>query len=186
MKVSKKTQLPLANLLAVLNAARAIRSKREEVHSLGYSTKDSLLSRPYTVLQALGVRAFLVHFLRATQSDIRVHTVGVGSIILTAATYGGVILRIFLGEEAFSIYYGDSIHEWVFHCLDFAFVPTTLLLSDTFLFDAIIPVSEGATNFHLNANFEDNRSPFLSFSFPQISLQHVLQMTGAHLDASVG
>lgn len=49
-------------------------------------------------------------------------------------------MRIFLGEQAFSLYFGDSIRDWVLHCIDFAFVPTTLLLSDTFLFDSIIPV----------------------------------------------
>lgn len=66
--------------------------------------------------------------------------VGIGSVVLVAATYGGVVMRIFLGEQAFSLYFGDSIHDWMFHCIDFAFVPTTLLLSDTSLFDSIIPV----------------------------------------------
>lgn len=66
--------------------------------------------------------------------------VGIGSVVLVAATYGGVVMRIFLGEQAFYLYFGENVYDWVFHCIDFAFVPTTLLLSDTFLFDSIIPV----------------------------------------------
>lgn len=69
------------------------------------------------------------------------NSVAIGSVVFTAAAYGGVVLRVFLGEDAFTIYYGDSIHDWLFHCIDFSFVPFSLMLSDSLIFDAIVPVS---------------------------------------------
>lgn len=50
------------------------------------------------------------------------------------------MVRIFLGREAFQYYFGESLYEWALHAFEFSFVPISLLVADTSLLDAFLPV----------------------------------------------
>ncbi|KAF8308364.1 hypothetical protein DL93DRAFT_2100712 [Clavulina sp. PMI_390] len=64
-----------------------------------------------------------------------------GNCIVGMATYGGVVLRLMLGEENFYLFYGDSVKAWSHHILTFSLVPLSLVLGETRLFTLLMPLS---------------------------------------------
>lgn len=106
-----------------------------------FSTRRTRLRTPYIVSLVLGVRSNSSSAHRFITNQVSCDAVLAGTTVLTFAAYGGVILRVFLGEEAFMVYYGDNLRDWIYHCFDFTLVPFSLILSDTTLFDIVLPVS---------------------------------------------